>query len=173
MLVLLIFQIYPICNIVTHKAQLVDCFRRYSFVLLRRKLLDTSAQYEITASLMQVSSIRIGFPAMNLTDMLTWTTQKTRFFRSEMTAGPQCPKIKNPPKSPWIKVYCGNSLCVCTAKDTGHKRGRNRRKKRPPHKMRGASWVRQPVAGAGDGNRTRVASLGSWNSAIELHLHLV
>lgn len=27
--------------------------------------------------------------------------------------------------------------------------------------------------GAGDGNRTRVASLGSWNSAIELHLHFL
>ena len=26
--------------------------------------------------------------------------------------------------------------------------------------------------GAGDGNRTRVASLGSWNSAVELHLHI-
>lgn len=28
-------------------------------------------------------------------------------------------------------------------------------------------------AGADDGNRTRVASLGSWNSAIELHPHWI
>ncbi len=28
-----------------------------------------------------------------------------------------------------------------------------------------------PIFGADDGNRTRVTSLGSWNSAIELHPH--
>ena len=29
-----------------------------------------------------------------------------------------------------------------------------------------------PVLGAGDGNRTRTASLEGWNSTIELHPHL-
>ena len=42
----------------------------------------------------------------------------------------------------------------------------NRRDKKSPWKMASTGFY-----GADDGNRTRVASLEGWSSAIELHLH--
>ena len=41
-------------------------------------------------------------------------------------------------------------------------------KNKAPH----ANCVLRLSTGAGDGNRTRVFSLGSWHSTIELHLHM-
>ena len=50
------------------------------------------------------------------------------------------------------------------------RRCRRHRPDRPTFRERGAVHRTAPLAyGAGDGNRTRIASLEGWNSAIELH----